>query len=82
MALADMIHDPNVPGVRGHPHCMDQFDPWRLPARQPDKIDVRYPRPDTPLGGFDESFIDFYSDNGPIYFTGSSTQPILFEVDD
>lgn len=49
MAHADMVPDPNTPGIRGHKHCMDQYDPWRLPARQPDKIDIEYPRPDTDI---------------------------------
>jgi NAD-dependent SIR2 family protein deacetylase len=29
--------------------CVDLFDPWRLPARGPDKIDVTHPRPDVEL---------------------------------
>jgi len=49
MAHADMVSDPNAPGIRGHKHCMDDFDPWRLPARQPDQISIEYPRPDISL---------------------------------
>lgn len=30
--------------------CYDNFDPYRLPARQPDKITVKTPRPDVDLG--------------------------------
>jgi hypothetical protein len=26
--------------------CRDEFDPYRLPARQPEKISLRFPRPD------------------------------------
>lgn len=49
MRHADMVADPNSPGVRGHQHCMDQFDPYRLPARQAEDITLWYPRPDEPL---------------------------------
>lgn len=54
MALSDMISDPNSPGLRVHPHCADQYDPWRLPARQTEDIALRYPRPDEPLDGTEE----------------------------
>jgi hypothetical protein len=30
---------------------MDQFDPYRLPARQPEKITLPFVRPDEPLSG-------------------------------
>lgn len=49
MNLRDMVPDPNTPGVRGHRDCADQFDPYRLPARQADQITLQYPRPDEPL---------------------------------
>ena len=48
--------DPNIgPGVlfcndaAGNDSCIDDFDPWRLPARPPDQIAARYVRPDVPL---------------------------------
>lgn len=49
--------DPNIgPGVRfcidggaGNDSCIDQYDPYRLPARQPDRITLRYTRPDVDL---------------------------------
>jgi hypothetical protein len=49
MALADMVSDPNSPGLRVHAECKDQFDPYRLAARQPEKITVREPRPDADI---------------------------------
>lgn len=47
----DMVSDPNSPGLRVHKHCVDIFDPWRLPARQTEDISLQHPRPDVPLDG-------------------------------
>ncbi len=42
--------DGNVPGLRVcGDGCSDQFDPYRLPARQTENIALRFSRPDTPL---------------------------------
>jgi hypothetical protein len=39
--------DPNFPGLRVCDEgCRDQRDPYRQPARQPEKIALRFPRPD------------------------------------
>lgn len=43
--------DPNSPGLRVCIYgCIDLFDPYRLPARQPEAINLRFPRPDLPIG--------------------------------
>jgi len=43
----DMRPDGNIPALRVcSDACSDQFDPYRLPARQPEKISIRFPRPD------------------------------------
>ena len=47
--LSSLIGDPNAPGLRVCPDCADVFDPWRLPARRPENITLRFPRPDEPL---------------------------------
>jgi hypothetical protein len=39
--------DPNAPGLKVCPDDVDQFDPWRLAARQTENITLRHPRPDT-----------------------------------
>ena len=49
MSLDDLYSDPNYPGLRVCKDDMDQYDPYRLPARQPEDITLRFPRPDTPL---------------------------------
>jgi hypothetical protein len=38
--------DPNFPGMRVCKVDLDNFDPWRLPARQTENISLRFPRPD------------------------------------
>jgi hypothetical protein len=42
--------DPNFPGMRVCKNDRDQFDPWRLPARQTENIALRHPRPDVFIG--------------------------------
>ena len=45
-----LVSDPNSPGLRVcRDTCVDQFDPWRLPARMTENITIQHPRPDVPL---------------------------------
>ena len=45
---ADQRADGNIPAIKiCSESCSDEFDPYRLPARQPEKISLRFPRPDT-----------------------------------
>ena len=48
--IAKLESDPNSPGLRVCVDCIDEFDPYRLPPRVTEKIDVQYPRPEEPLG--------------------------------
>ena len=42
-----MRSDPNFPGLQVCDQgCADQFDPYRLPARKTERINIRFPRPD------------------------------------
>lgn len=48
--LARLISDPNSPGLRVcKDTCVDQLDPYRLPARRPEDITVQFPRPEEPI---------------------------------
>jgi hypothetical protein len=39
--------DPNFPGLQVcNEGCVDEFDPYRLPARKTERITIRFPRPD------------------------------------
>lgn len=45
----ELMPDPNYPGLRVCKDDLDEYDPYRLPARQTEDISLRFPRPDTPL---------------------------------
>ena len=45
-AYTELMPDPNFPGMRVCKDDLDNFDPWRLPARQTENISLRFPRPD------------------------------------
>ena len=47
MSLEDLSSDPNSPGLYVCDADKDQFDPYRLAARQPERISLFHPRPDT-----------------------------------
>ncbi len=47
--IGELQPDPNYPGLLCCDSDRDDFDPYRLPARQPENIALRYARPDTPL---------------------------------
>lgn len=46
-AHAVMRPDPNFPGLQVCDQgCADEKDPYRLPARKTERINIRFPRPD------------------------------------
>jgi hypothetical protein len=46
-AYTDLQSDPNFPGLRVCSQgCKDQYDPYRLPARKTERINIRFARPD------------------------------------
>lgn len=49
MPIGKLYSDPNYPGLMVCAEDRDLYDPWRLPARQPENIALRFPRPDTPI---------------------------------
>jgi hypothetical protein len=55
-AYDDISQDRNIPGLRvcifG---CNDERDPYRLPARQPEKISLRFPRPDADVAAVNDA---------------------------
>lgn len=47
----DLSPDTNFPGLRVCSQgCKDNKDPYRLPARQTERIAIRFPRPDVNIG--------------------------------
>lgn len=47
----ELISDPNTPGLYVCPDDVDQFDPYRLPARATENITLDHARPDVPIYG-------------------------------
>lgn len=47
--IGELRPDSNYPGLLVCDGDRDQFDPYRLAARQTENIALRYARPDTPL---------------------------------
>ena len=46
-AMDEQMPDPNFAGLRVcQQGCADQKDPYRLPARKTERINLRFPRPD------------------------------------
>jgi len=67
-AFVQLGPDPNFPGLRVCDQgCADQLDPYRLAARQTERINLRFPRPDVdlnnisgdtyPYGGYVDGFV-------------------------
>jgi hypothetical protein len=66
-AYSNIGQDRNLPGLRVcNEGCNDERDPWRLPARQPEKITIRFPRPDADVAEQQDAITtDPYSGNNP-----------------
>ena len=57
-AFVTLGPDPNFPGLRVCDQgCADQLDPYRLPARKTERINLRFPRPDVSVAVEDDSLI-------------------------
>ena len=68
-AYTELMPDPNFPGMRVCKDDKDNFDPWRLPARQTENIALRFPRPDVsvatgPVSG--QQVVTAQNPDGPI----------------
>lgn len=48
-SLDDLYSDPNSPGLMVCAADRDEYDPYRLPARQPDNVLLPFLRPDVPI---------------------------------
>ena len=53
---SDIRPDGNIPGIRACSQgCSDQFDAYRLPAPQSEKISIRFPRPDADVAQYNDA---------------------------
>jgi len=65
--------DVNFPGLRVcEEGCMDEKDPYRLPARKTERINLRFPRPDLALNVPNNQLITGQYSNS-ILSTGTNT---------
>ena len=74
-AYVDLMPDPNFPGMRVCKDDVDNFDPWRLPARQTENISLRFPRPDIsiatgPIGGNQITTENGFTNQNSIFIQG------------
>jgi hypothetical protein len=57
-ALFNLMPDSNFPGLRVcNEGCRDDLDPYRLPARKTERINLRFPRPDVSVAVEDNNLI-------------------------
>jgi len=50
--------DPNFPGLRVCDQgCKDNLDPYRLPARKTERINLRFPRPDVSVAVYPNQIV-------------------------
>ena len=74
----DLMPDPNFPGMRVCKDDVDNFDPWRLPARQTENIALRFPRPDVsvatgPIGGNQIQTENGFQNGNSFYITENNS---------
>jgi len=70
----DLGPDPNFPGLRVcNQGCADQLDPYRLPARKTERINLRFPRPDVSVA-VDPNAITTGGDNNYVLSPEQNTQ--------
>ena len=56
---AVMRSDPNFPGLQVCDQgCADNFDPYRLPARKTERINLRFPRPDVSVADTNQYLVN------------------------
>ena len=73
-AIVEAMPDPNFPGLKVcQQGCADQKDPYRLPMRQPEKIAVRFPRPDAPVAQEHNNIITDPSGDNALDITQGNT---------
>jgi hypothetical protein len=75
-AYSALSPDPNFPGLRVCDEgCKDVRDPYRQPARQPEKISLRFPRPDADIAVYSDDLITNPYDEFTISTEGNTQTP-------
>ena len=76
--IDEQMSDPNFPGLRVcQQGCADEKDPYRLPARKTERINLRFPRPDVSVAATDNFIVtsDGTSNNFIISTEGNTDTP-------
>jgi len=56
--IIEAMPDPNFPGLKVCTQgCADDKDPYRLPARKTERINLQYPRPDVSVADNDNGLV-------------------------
>lgn len=72
-SIEDLHPDRNSPGLRVCDECNDEYDPYRLPARQTEDISLRFTRPDESLSSLSAQGIAEEDRSPPVFLSGSFT---------
>ena len=76
--LAELVSDPNYPGLKVCRDDVDEYDPYRLAPRAPDQIVLPFTRPDTPLNTAPSGII---TEQGTQFVVTEDGQSFLYIVD-
>jgi len=75
-AYSVLMNDPNFAGLRVcNEGCADQKDPYRLPARQTERINLRFPRPDVSVAAIQDNLVTNDQQNVIISTEGNTQIP-------
>lgn len=74
--FVSLTADPNFPGLRVCDQgCKDEFDPYRLPARKTERINLRFPRPDESVAVDPDALLTNGPNNFEITTEGNTDTP-------
>lgn len=79
--IVDLHPDPNSPGLKVCLVDLDELDPYRLPPRQTERINLPFVRPDVPLSGATVINLYLLTEDGLDILT-EGDDPLLVEVAD
>ncbi len=73
--MDEQMSDANFPGLKVcQQNCADQKDPYRLPARKTERINLRFPRPDLSVALNPNDLVTTQNDGGFLISTEGNTQ--------
>ena len=68
--------DINFPGLMVcEENCRDEKDPYRLPARQTERINLRFPRPDVSVAAIQDNLVTTDQQNVIVSTEGNTQTP-------